>query len=55
MGICQRCGEVKSFSEFFQREDRVGVYAWCLKCMRKEGRLKHTKHSQLQEATGYIK
>ena len=55
MKICTRCGKTKPNRAFLERNDRGGLYAWCKKCMRIEGRLVETYHSKLQKATGYIR
>jgi len=55
MKRCERCELPKPKSAFYQREDGVGLYAWCQACMRQEGRLKLTKQSKLQQEKGYIR
>ncbi len=55
MKQCERCEKTKPASDFQQREDRVGLYAWCKSCCKAEGRLVETHHSRLQQETGYIR
>jgi hypothetical protein len=36
--ICSHCEKNKSDTEFYKRNDRMGYYSWCTRCMKKLGR-----------------
>jgi len=36
--FCDKCGKQLSLSQFLQREDRMGYYAWDVNCMSEQGR-----------------
>lgn len=38
MRRCEKCGKLLDLSQFLQREDRVGYYAWDVGCMAEQCR-----------------
>lgn len=36
--FCNKCGKQLSLSQFLQREDRIGYYAWDKICMAEQAR-----------------
>ena len=36
--VCKNCNKLLKSDSFYQREDRVGLYAWCKSCMSEQGR-----------------
>lgn len=38
MKRCRQCHQLKSNADFYEREDRPALYAFCKSCMDKEGR-----------------
>jgi hypothetical protein len=38
MAYCKKCKRIKSNYDFLEREDREGLYSWCIECMVKYSR-----------------